>query len=160
MECDVESRTRYRIRDAKLSDARKLAPLLFDCMGEIYPNRERTTELVYEFTIRRWVETENKDLVIVVDGDEVIGFISGQIEDFDNLLDPYYSVPLIYVIPERRKGRATCLLYHWLWEHMEMHEMIVETIPLNEVALSHTKKFGAVKFGTLMESSKFILDTD
>lgn len=154
-DCNIVGKSKYVVREATVEDSGQLVKLLWDAMGEIQKVKERSTELSYEFVVLRWLQEHHRDVVVVCDVDEVVGFVTGYVDTFDQLLKPYYFVPLIYVKPEKRKGRASCLLYSWLQERFIELGMIVETVPVTNLATSHTLKFGATQTGVVMESTRF-----
>ena len=140
----------YRTRRALPHDTLALVPLLWEAMYEANPNKVRTTKLAYEFAVTRWIQSA--DVIVVLKDNIVVGFVVASEATFDNLVQPYYHVDLIYVSKAHRKTKAAYLLYHWVVAHAKEANLQLEIVATTEISKRHAEKFGGEVTGYFMET--------
>lgn len=98
------------LRKFKADDYEELVDMFYDFSVEVYTNRKIGAKYFYHRAVQEWVR-DDKDIVVALDKDKIVGFSLAYIDDTKGLTEPIYQGDICYVVPEYRKTRAGYMLY-------------------------------------------------
>ena len=100
-----------KIRLFSLSDYEEVVDMLYNFYLEVYPDRKIGFKYAYYEKVSNWINT-NKDIVVCLKDDKIVGFTMCYFDTNDGLTEPIYQCEIAYVKPEYRKTRAAYMLYN------------------------------------------------
>ena len=115
----------YYIRKMCLDDYEEVVNMFYDFYKEVHSNRIIGYKYRYYETVIEWVN-ENKDIVVCVKGDTIVGFTMSYIIS-NGLTKPFYQCEIAYVKPKYRKTRASYLLYNNAVNYAKENNLLIVT---------------------------------
>lgn len=99
-----------KLHKLTLADYEDVVNMYYEFTKEVYPDRQIGERYFFYKVVMAWIN-ERKDIVIVSNGKENVGFSMAYYDENGGLTEPIYNGILVYVKPKYRKTRAGYLLY-------------------------------------------------
>lgn len=113
------------VRDFIQSDFNEVVDMYYKFMHEVYPNRHFKEKKHFEKSINLWIDL-NYDIMITEKDGQITGFSVCMFDNLGGITDNFYTMEVIYVKPEYRKGLSTYTLVNFAVNYAESLGMIFE----------------------------------